>query len=189
MKGDDLMETKGLRRSIFRGSDRSNRILKKRSWGIFLGIFFTAVWAVWASDSQITVSGIGYPPVKAQNKAQALLMAKRAALLDAYRRTLSDQAVRPQEEDEHFYRGLSGFVKGLTITNEEYFNDGGVRIEATVSKKYISLFDKEKTPKKMIPKTGSTRVEGPLVVTVEEWHKIIEKMVNFENKSLKKGAE
>jgi hypothetical protein len=174
---------------MFPGPDRLDRILIKRSWGIFLGILFTAVSVVWASDSRITISGIGYPPVKAQNKAQALLMAKRAALLDAYRKALSGQDAGSYEEDEQFYRGLSGFVKGLTITNEEYLNDGGVKIEATVSKKDISLFNREKYPKKMTPKTRPARVEGPSVVTVEEWYKIIEKMVNFENKGLKKGAE
>jgi hypothetical protein len=154
-----------------------------------LGILFLTGQAAWTSDSRITVYGIGYPPVKAQNKAQALLMAKRAALLDAYRKALSGQEdyAGPHEEGESFYRGFSGFVKGLTITQEEYLNDGGVKIEATVSKQDISLSDKEKYPKGKRLKTGPTRMEGPRTVTVEEWYKIIEKMVNFENKDLKKG--
>ncbi|MBA4395238.1 MAG: hypothetical protein C0407_16935 [Desulfobacca sp.] len=183
------MTTKGLGPSIIQRSDPLARILNKWSWGIFLGIFFAAVWAVWASDSQISVSGIGYPPVKAQNKAQALLLAKRAAMLDAYRKALLGQNARPYEEDEHFYRGLSGFVKGLTITQEEYLNDGGVRIEATVSKKDISSFDREKQLKKKRPEKRPVTVEGPSVVTIDEWYKIIEKMVDFEHTSLKKGAE
>lgn len=159
--------------------------------GCVMGFFLMTAWAVWASDSRITVHGTGYPPVKAQNKAQALLMAKRAAVLDAYRRALSGQEdyAGPHEEGESFYRGLSGFVKGLTITHEEYLNDGGVKIEASVLKKDIALFDKEKHPKRKMPKTGPARVEGPRTVTVEEWYKIIEKMVNFENKDLKKGGE
>lgn len=159
--------------------------------GFIIGVIFVTAWAVWASDSRITVYGTGYPPVKAQNKAQALLMAKRAAVLDAYRRALSGQGdqAKPYEEGESFYKGFSGFVKGLTITHEEYLNDGGVKIEATVSQKDISVFDKGKYPKRKMLKTGPARVEGPRIVTVEEWYKIIEKMVNFENKDLEKGGE
>ncbi len=185
------MTTKGLRQSMFRGPDRLNRILKKRTWGIFLGIFFTAVWAGWASDARIQVYGIGYPPVKAQNKAQALLMAKRAAVLDAYRRALAGQEDQtgPHEEGKGFYRGLSGFVKGLTIITEEYLQDGGVKIEATVPKRAISLFKREKYPYPEISGTGPNRVGGPSKVSIEEWYTIIEKMVQFEGGELKRGEK
>lgn len=147
--------------------------------------------AGWASDARITVYGIGYPPVKAENKAQALLMAKRAAVLDAYRRALTRQEDQagPHEEREGFYRGLSGFVKGLTITTEEYLQDGGVKIEATVPQKAISLFKKEKQAYADIPKAGPGRVGGPSRVSIEEWYSIIAKMVKFEGGELKKGGE
>ena len=158
--------------------------------GWFLGISLIAVWAGWASESRITVYGIGYPPVKAQNKAQALLMAKRAAVLDAYRKALAGQEdyAGPQGEGEGFYRGLSGFVKGLTIITEEYLQDGGVKIEATVSKKSMSLFKKEKQAYPDTPKIGPGRVGGPSRVSIEEWYAIIEKMVQFEGSELKKGG-
>jgi hypothetical protein len=157
----------------------------------FLGILVLTGQAGWTADPRITVYGLGYPPVKAQNKAQALLMAKRAAMLDAYRRALAGQAdyAGPHEEGEGFYRGLSGFVKDLTITTEEYLEDGGVKIEATVPKKSISLFSKEKYGKKETPSTGPTRIGGPSSVSVEEWYKIIEKMVQFESRTQNKGGQ
>lgn len=159
--------------------------------GFFIGIVLATGWTAWTSEARITVYGIGYPPVKAQNKAQALLMAKRAALLDAYRKALVDQGddyTGPKDE-ERFYRGLSGFIKGLTIVNEEYLNDGGVKIEATVPKKDVYLYSKGKLPKGLTPKTGPARVEGPAKVTMEEWYQIIEKMVNFESRDAIKGGK
>jgi hypothetical protein len=158
---------------------------------LFLGAFFLTTLSVGASEERITVHGTGYPPVKAQSKAQALLMAKRAAMLDAYRRALAAQAdyAGPQEEGEKFYQGLSGFVKGLSITSEEYLQDGGVKIKATVPRKAISLSSKDKTDRKGIPATGSPRTGGPSSVSVEEWYKIIEKMVRFESSDSNKGEK
>jgi hypothetical protein len=145
----------------------------------------------------MTVQGTGYPPVKAQNKAQALLMAKRAALLDAYRRALAgaERQGRTIEEGEAFYQGLSGFVKGLTVTREEYLSDGGVKIEGTVAKKDVQTFTQEKIPVQEVPKTKQikqlkpSRIGGPAEVSIDQWYKIIEKMVKFESQGLKKGAE
>ncbi len=120
------------------------------------------------------VSGLGYPPIKAENPAQARLMARRAAILDAYRNALS-RAGGPGADENSFYTGLSGFVKGMTIEREEYLEDGGVRITARVLKGNAALFHGTEV------KTGSARpAAGPSSVSLEQWYKIIERSVRFE---------
>jgi hypothetical protein len=143
-------------------------------------------------DLRLNVYGIGYPPVKAQNKAQALLMAKRAALLDAYGRALSIQSEdRTGLYEEDFYRGLSGFIKGLRIVREEYLNDGGVEIEAAASLKDVIVYGKgEKVDfKKERAETGPARIKGPSRIPIEEWYKIIEKMIRFDSGIATKGEK
>lgn len=151
-----------------------------------------------AAEGRITVYGIGYPPVKVQNKTQALLLAKRAAIMDAYRNALNSQKGFHQSENEEvFYRRFSGFIRGLTITREEYLNDGGIKIEATVSPKDLFLRKKEKSEKRIsggsdfdpARKEKPAAIEGPAKVTIEEWYKIIEKMVQFEGTDRTKGGE
>ncbi len=130
----------------------------------------------------IIVYGIGYPPIKAQSEAQALLMARRAALLDAYRNALkasSGEGSDPKE-DKTFYENFSGFIKGMKIVSEEYLGDGGVRVKASVSLRDVSMFQKGHNKKE-----GSTgylpeRLNGPEKVTVEEWYRIISGVVRFE---------
>lgn len=120
------------------------------------------------------VSGLGYPPIKAENPAQARLMARRAAILDAYRNALS-RAGGPGADENSFYTGLSGFVKGMTIEREEYLEDGGVRIIARVPKGNAALFQGAKD------KLGPARpAAGPSSVSLEQWYKIIERSVKFD---------
>ncbi len=84
-----------------------------------------------ADHGTFVVSGIGYPPIKAENAAQARLLARRAAVVDAYRNALAGAGASNNDE-QAFYAGLSGFVRGLTIEREEYMEDGSVRILARV---------------------------------------------------------
>ena len=85
-----------------------------------------------AQAGEIVVKGVGYPPVRAINETQALLMAKRAAVLDAYanaiQRSASYTQENPDTEDIEFYQQISGFVKGMTITSQEYLSDGSVLV-------------------------------------------------------------
>ena len=120
-----------------------------------------------------TVQGIGYPPIKVQSEAQARLMARRAAIIDAYRNALAAKGIKDYEES-NFYSELQGFVKGMTIKEEEYLEDGGIRILAQVSAKDVKV-SSGVTAKK--PKETS---RGPLRVTLDEWYKIIKKFVRIE---------
>lgn len=121
----------------------------------------------------LSVEGIGYPPIKAQSVTQAHLMARRAAIIEAYRNALT--ATGAQEYDDNvLYSGLSGFVKGLTVLKEEYLKDGGVRVIVSVPVKNITVFAKPPYEKNM----GA--VSGPLSITLDAWYKIIRDLVTIE---------
>ncbi len=125
-----------------------------------------------ADNDAFVVSGLGYPPIKAENAAQARLMARRAAILDAYRNALAG-AGSTNNDEPTFYIGLSGFVKGLTIEREEYLKDGGIRILARVSAGNIAASSRT---------SAGNRKErgGPSKVTLDEWYKIIESLVKID---------
>jgi len=127
-----------------------------------------------SNNDTIVVSGMGYPPIRAENAAQARLMARRAAILDAYRNALA--ATGSSNSDEQtLYAGLSGFVKGLTVEREEYLEDGGVRIFAKVSGRSLVV-----TPRPTREGVTEKNRGGPSPVPLDEWYRIIERSVRFE---------
>lgn len=127
-----------------------------------------------ADSDTLVVSGIGYPPIKAENAAQARLMARRAAIVDAYRNALTG-AGSSNNDEQTFYTGLSGFVRGLTIEREEYLEDGGVRILAKVPGRSVAVTSR--TTREGVSERGRG---GPSPVPLNEWYRIIERSVRFE---------
>ena len=146
---------------------------------VFLSAFalFSSAMAVSdrenSKDNFIIVTGTGYPPIKAVSVAQAHLMAKRAAIIDAYRNALISSG-EENFSDNNLYTGLSGFVSGLTIIDEEYLEDGGIRIRARIPEQNISV-SSHAVPGKL----HETRL-GPIKVSMEQWYKIINKLVKIE---------
>lgn len=128
-------------------------------------------------DLTLLIHGLGYPPIKAQSTAQARLMAKRAATIDAYRNALVKAGITEYNE-EGFYSGISGFVSGMTVVNEEYLKDGGVRLTALVQLKDVTVTSATasafKKPREIEKNTGPSAVE------LNEWYKLIEKIVIIE---------
>jgi hypothetical protein len=121
----------------------------------------------------LVVNGIGYPPIKAQSEAQARLLARRAAVIDAYRNALATKGAKDHEEGD-FYAGIQGFVKGMTIVEEEYLEDGGIRVVAKVP-----ATDTHVTSGTTYEKTQETG-GGPSRVSLDEWYRIVNKSVKIE---------
>lgn len=131
-----------------------------------------------AAEEMVSVQGIGYPPIRAESPAQAHLMAKRAAIVNAYRNALSAKTASGNGGDVT-YQELSGFVSGLTIVEEEYLKDGGIRITAKVPKKNIAVSSGRRTE----VGTEGRRAErsgGPERVSLDEWYKIIDNLVRID---------
>lgn len=122
----------------------------------------------------LIVEGVGYPPIKAENVVQARLMARRAAILDAYRNALARKGASGYENDFR-YSDLDGFVKGMTIIDEEYLADGGIRITAQIPSEKVILFSSGSAAGKQ-GKEGM----GPRRITLDEWYRIIKKLVIIE---------
>ncbi|TAN41568.1 MAG: hypothetical protein EPN25_04650 [Nitrospirae bacterium] len=129
-------------------------------------------------DDMISIQGIGYPPIRAESAAQARLMAKRAAVLDVYRNSLAASASAGKSEDVT-YEELSGFVSGITVLDEEYLVDGGVRITARVPKKNIAL-SRARGPVERTEPRKSESSGGPQRISLDEWYTIIKKLVRIE---------
>ncbi len=119
----------------------------------------------------VMVKGIGYPPIRAETPAQAYLMAKRAAILDAYRNALNLKY--DQMNDIEFYTGLAGFIKGAKIVEIKPFSDGAVEVTIDVELRDIVAV-------KRGPSNNRTSVEGkPYEVSIQHWQNIISRYVKF----------
>jgi hypothetical protein len=153
-----------------------------------LGILFTWGQCFCGSEEFWLVQGIGYPPVKANSRAQARLMARRAAVLDAYR-----NAVTGREEDgetlpeRDAYEGFSAFVRGIVLVDEALLADGGIQVTVRVTRSAFSPSEAKDGEVRMMGKDRKPEVTtGPIRVSEEEWNRIIEPMVRFDGKTRKK---
>lgn len=140
---------------------------------IISAAFPAAYCAAQDAPEMTTVQGIGYPPIRAESAAQAHLMAKRAAVVDAYRNAVAGRTARGQGPDLQ-YEELSGFVSGMTIVQEEYLKDGGIRITAKIPTGNI-----RSSAGPEMKRSGSR--QGPQAVTLDEWYSIISNLVRYEN--------
>jgi hypothetical protein len=105
-------------------------------------------------------------------------MAKRAALLDAYRNTLKKDIEAKEDEGKDFYYEFSGFIRGSEVIKEEYLSDGSVRVTLRVFSKELTKTSK-KEKKIPPPEKGKVESDKPQSISLEEWYKIIQGMVKY----------
>lgn len=87
-----------------------------------------------AQAAWLLVTGKGYPPRREISEPRKRLLARRAAVLDAYRLL----AVRLTSTSECIiggtgYRHIRGFIKGAEIKDVRYFPDGKVEVDLVLS--------------------------------------------------------
>lgn len=95
------------------------------------------------NNSSITVIGAGVAPMNAYNAAQARMMARRAAVVDAYRQLAetikgvnidSETTVQSMMTlDDITKTKVSAFIQGARIVSEQVIPDGGYEVTMTVS--------------------------------------------------------
>lgn len=95
------------------------------------------------NNSSITVIGAGVAPMNAYNAAQARMMARRAAVVDAYRQLAETiKGVNVDSEttvqsmmtlDDTTKTKVSAFIQGARIVSEQVIPDGGYEVTMTVS--------------------------------------------------------
>ena len=82
--------------------------------------------------SRVLVTGTGFPPHRARGTAQGRLMARRAALVDGYRKIARASSRWHQTAGGRArYQGerITAFVRGAAIERERYFSTGRVEVE------------------------------------------------------------
>ncbi len=103
---------------------------------------FAAEGVDWSNGS-ITVTGSGVAPANARSATQARLMARRAAVVDAYRQLAETvKGVNVDSEttiqnmmvvDDITKTKVSAFIQGARIVSEQVIPDGGYEVTMTVS--------------------------------------------------------
>ena len=156
---------------------------------LLTALFLVTTGFVPSHAEEFTVRGMGYPPIKAANKTQALLMAKRAAILDGYATALRSQQTVPagsMAADHFFYDDLSGFIRSVKVVKQSYYADGKVEVvltgrEEAVKTALPSPRMKKNNDKKSIKPVSMKPVQkaAPREVSRQQWLTIIEKMVQF----------
>ncbi len=131
-------------------------------------------------SSDALVSGIGYPPVRAESTAQALFMARRAALLDAYRNALNTKNDTDPESDRYF-QNVAGFLRNVRIVDEAYLDDGAVMLTVAVKNMHNLSSQAPATVSRPGISAATPRiVPGPTPITLDEWMEIIARLVRFD---------
>jgi hypothetical protein len=121
----------------------------------FLSISLSACYVVPAKEATpgyewrpvtLRATGAGVPPARAMNPAQARLMARRAAILDAQRNLLeqaygvtitSNSTVRDFVLQSDTIRSrVEAYIKGARIVDERYLSDGSVEVDMEITLGY-----------------------------------------------------
>lgn len=132
-----------------------------------------------SASQSIVVTGLGYPPIKAVTEAQALAMARRAAILDAYSKIVWRQQSTSVEKvkEATYFLHFSGFVQNMEITQEKLLSDGGVLLTVrsiaplNMQKRNEPILKKQNSNKKRVTSTT------PKQISKTQWFEIISNSV------------
>jgi hypothetical protein len=126
----------------------------------------------WA-DGDIVATGFGAPPTGAANKAQARLMTKQAAKLDAMRRLTEqlegveiDSATTVKNfvtEDDEIRSRVQGFIRGAEVVSEEELDDGSWEVKMRMSLRPLARVIKpaRRTSRRPAPRKRAPGVMSP----------------------------
>lgn len=129
------------------------------------------------NESMLYVEGAGYPPIKSEDPGQARLMARRAAVLDAYRNILLLLGDRKEVGSDEVELAVTfGYIRGAQVVDEILLSDGGVkvRIAYPLSEEELKRFGGGRRA----TATGSSLsvdakepvvLSGPVAVDLETW--------------------
>jgi len=114
-------------------------------------------------NSAIEAVGIGLPPENAHTSAQAKLLARRAAVVDAYRNLLEmTQEIQVDSEttmkdlmieNDTVKTQVSGIIQGAKIKSEKQMSDGSYRVVLT-----LNLFGENSLAAIALPKVMPSQV-------------------------------
>ena len=75
----------------------------------------------------------------------------------------------------------------MKVLQEDYLSDGGIRIVASVKATDISIRSESNISRLEAAPIQRHQDSGPKPVSVEEWKRIIEKMVKIDQKTVSEG--
>lgn len=82
------------------------------------------------SNGRLRVTGRGRAPERAMSKPQLRLMAKRAAMVEAYKNmVVALGEVRSSVVGGTGHETVRGFVKGIELTETRYYENGDVEVD------------------------------------------------------------
>lgn len=127
------------------------------------------------ADIVVETQGVGYPPIRCHSQAQILLLARRAAVLDAYRNALQMTVPkRPsQERVDALDDIVDGKIRSSTLLTEEYLDDGGVQVRVRV---LVASPQSSGTKQEISSRSGP---RTPKAVTLQEWQATVHRMVQI----------
>lgn len=128
----------------------------------------------------LVATGRGRQPWRSANKAQARLMAKRAAMVEAYKNMagmlgMSDSQPKEGTGTER----VKGFIRGARLKEARYYANGDVEVDIEMDSPAGSL--REGSPESAARKTQATEAEllsvekGGGTISESEWRELLSK--------------
>ena len=156
--------------------------MKEKGFLISVGLVLTLMTGGlgYAHAEEIIIHGIGYPPIRVDDKVQALLLARRAAVLNAYAHALQKKSTATAPAaDPVFYNDLSGFIRGMTVIRQHFLADGGVEVVMRGETDNIEIQTRGAARQDKGVAGAAERKKVSDLISQEEWFQVIEGKVDI----------